>query len=258
MDGQNLSFELIDTHCHIDLYRETAAIIAEIETQKILTVAVTNAPFLFEHTRGLSKSCPLILPALGLHPELVATHSDQLDQFLSLLASTRFVGEVGLDYVTKDAQLRQRQRTVFETIVKACDNAGDKVLTVHSRRSAPDVLAVLGESFRGTIILHWYSGALRDLRKAVDLGWYFSVNISMLMSESGRRIIQEIPKDRLLTESDGPFAKRDKIPVTPKSVQSVLEMLASIWGDDEDVCQEIICRNTRRAFGWTSDEAAEL
>ena len=244
------SFRFADTHCHIDLYRMPSEIIHEITKDEILTVAVTNAPFLFGHTRSLSKTCPLILPALGLHPELVATHSDQLHQFFELLNETRFVGEIGLDYVTKDERLRKQQRTVFEAIIAACDGSGDKVLTVHSRRSAPDILSVIGDSFSGTPILHWYSGALRDLRTAVKWGWYFSVNTSMLSSNSGRRIILDIPRDRLLTESDGPLAKRRSVEATPASVRSVVAEIAAIWNVEEDEARELIRQNTCRAFGW--------
>jgi TatD DNase family protein len=62
------------------------------------------------------------------------------------LAETRFVGEIGLDYVTSDRELRRRQREVFSQILARCAEHRDKVLTVHSRRSASDVIAATGEN----------------------------------------------------------------------------------------------------------------
>ena len=242
------SFELLDSHCHLDLYPSADPVIREAEAHKILTVAVTNAPFLFAHTRHLADKSEYVIAALGLHPELVVSHEGQLEQFFALLPQTRFIGEIGLDYVTNDESVRSRQRRVFEAIVEACDAAGDKILTIHSRRSSGDALAVIGKHFRGTTILHWYSGSLRDLRQALATGCYFSVNTSMVRSKSGRRIIEEIPLDRLLTETDGPFIKFGGKPATPFAVSSIVEELAGFLQLPPDEIAKTIRRNTLAAF----------
>ena len=244
------SFQFVDTHCHIDLYQSPPSIIEEIETNSVLSIAVTNAPFLFENTQKLSTQSNLVIAALGLHPELVATHGDQLVRFHQLLKDTRFVGEVGLDYVTKDAGNRQQQRVVFESILAACAEAGDKILTIHSRRSAPDVVSMIGDAFPGTPILHWYSGARRDLRKAIAAGCYFSVNTAMVRSENGQQLISEIPADRLLTETDGPFAKHERNPATPASVSAVVDSLAAILNKSREDIRQTVHRSALNAFGW--------
>ena len=63
--------------------------------------------------------------------------------FYSHLAHTRYVGEVGLDYTTPDRDVRLLQRQVLTRIADWVNAAGDKVLTLHSRRAATDVMAVL-------------------------------------------------------------------------------------------------------------------
>lgn len=241
-------FEMIDTHCHVDLFPNPKEIVDEAVKGKICTIAVTNAPFLFANTQEQAKETPLILPALGLHPELVKSHGNQLDQFHELLPTTRFVGEVGLDYVTKDDADRCEQRRVFESIVCACAESGDKVLTVHSRRSSADILSILKGNRVGTVILHWYSGPLRDLRIALSTGYYFSVNVAMVRAENGKKIIREIPLDRLLTESDGPFAKHSGQPATPSSVSFVEQYLASVHDLPYEDMRKIILRNARTAL----------
>ncbi len=253
MEHHAPSFRLVDAHCHLDLFPSPDLIIKEIEDGSICTIAVTNAPFLFANTQALAKRSPLIFPALGLHPELVSTHGDQLEQFHQLLPSTRFVGEIGLDYVTKDETNRAEQRRIFASIVEACANVGNKVLTIHTRRSAPDVLDILGERFPGTVILHWYSGALRDLRRAIDAGFYFSVNTAMVRSEQGQRIIREIPLDRLLTETDGPFAKHEGEPATPAAIPCVLDGLATLWDRTADEIRHSVCCNSNVALGLPSE-----
>ena len=42
---------------------------------------------------------------------------------------------------------------------------------------------------------------------ALNRGYYFSINYQMIQSQNGRRIVNNIPNERLLIESDGPFNK---------------------------------------------------
>jgi TatD DNase family protein len=242
----SVEFRHVDTHFHLDLFPNAQEVIGMIEHDRVFTIAVTNAPFLFAHTQDLCRQSPLLLPALGMHPELVHSHGNQIDQFRQLLPSTRFVGEVGLDYVTPDSANRDLQKRTFETILGWCADAGDKILTVHSRRSAADVVAAIGDRFTGTVILHWFSGALRDQRKAVANGLYFSVNPAMILSEQGMHTVREIPRDRLLTETDGPFVTIAGKPAIPGSTKQVCEALAELWGCPPEDASEAVRANFER------------
>ena len=53
--------------------------------------------------------------------------------------------------------------------------------------------------------MHWYTGTLRNLEIALSRGYYFSINHQMIKSQNGRNIINRIPMDRILLESDAPF-----------------------------------------------------
>lgn len=236
----------VDAHCHLDLFPRPAELVASIESAQVHTVAVTNAPFVFQHTQKLCEHSHFVHPALGLHPELVATHGDQVDQLVTLLDQTRFVGEVGLDFVTPDRSLRKRQTAIFVRVLDACSRFDDKILTVHSRRAARDVISAIGPAFPGKVILHWFSGSLSDVRKALNCGFWFSVNIAMTQSENGRTIIAEIPPDRLLTETDGPFVKPNGITQGPLDVPSVVLELARMWNVDECEAKARISSNFDR------------
>jgi TatD DNase family protein len=146
----------VDAHCHIDLYQMPIAIVHRAEVTGVRTIAVTNAPMVFAHTQALAAGRVNVRAALGLHPELVPTHGQQIDDFLRLLPATRYVGEIGLDFVTKDQADRLRQGCVFDMILRACADAGDKVLTIHSRRASRAVIDAIGDAFPGTVILHWF------------------------------------------------------------------------------------------------------
>lgn len=231
---------LVDTHCHIDLYPDFEMVIEEIEKTGIATIAVTNIPSVFHKCVDIAGKSKFIKVALGLHPELVVQRHREIDLMLELMSETRFIGEVGLDFVTKDQSERTLQCQTFEKIITKCALYGDKILTIHSRRAGNEVVDLIGPNFPGKIILHWYSGTQKVLEKALTYGFYFSVNPSMFRSESGRKIIALLPQDRILTESDGPFVSISDKPIRPADIITVISDLSGIWEKTERDTADIL------------------
>lgn len=236
---------LIDTHCHIDLYHDPEAVLAETESNQIYTIAVTNTPSVYPQTQALCRDLRYVRPAIGLHPELAAARHQELPQMWQYLPGTRYVGEIGLDHTTKDQSDRAVQKRVFQEILERCAKYGDKVLTVHSRRAVSDVISAIGKEYPGTIILHWYSGAVKELSRAVEYGFYFSVNISMLRSENGRKLVANMPRQRVLTETDGPFVTLSGEPTRPIHLSRTIEMLAVLWATGLNETRKQITDNFR-------------
>ncbi len=241
---------LVDTHCHLDLYPDPAALIREIEQQRVYTIAVTNTPSVFPRLCEIVGNARFVRAALGLHPELAAQRYRELPQFAALMPRTRYIGEVGLDYQTSVEAERLMQRRVLAKIIEHCDAAGGKVVTVHSRRAVDDVVDAFGERFHGTYILHWYSGGVRSLRRAVAQGAFISVNPAMVQSERGRALIAEVPRERVVTETDGPFVSvasaAGKVVATPGDVRSVVKELGRLWDVEADEARAIVYLNFSR------------
>jgi TatD DNase family protein len=236
---------LIDTHCHVDLYPDYTEVIEETERAQVYTIAVTNTPSVFRHCSALTEGKRFIRTALGLHPQLVRERHQEMGLMLDLLGETKYIGEVGLDFVTQDDRERALQQQVFAKILERCAESGDKVLTIHSRRAAAEVVDMIGQSYSGKIILHWYSGPPKVLEKALSYGYYISINTSMIGSAKGRQIVMEIPRDRLLTESDGPFVKVSGRPARPRDMGSVIEGLAGMWDVEETQAAVTVYNNFR-------------
>lgn len=236
---------LVDTHCHLDLYADLASAVRDAQTAGVLTIAVTNTPSVFSHLLGIVGTTTTIRVALGLHPELAHERYSELPLFRTLMARTRFIGEIGLDYVTSDQSRRRRQLEVLTAIVGWCSDAGDKVATVHSRRAAEDLVDVF-QGFRGTYILHWYTGSLRTLSRALSNGAYVSVNPAMVRSERTMALIAKVPQERVLTETDGPFVSVGNRPATPSDVVLALRGLSSLWNVEADVARDIVHQNFTR------------
>lgn len=222
---------LHDTHFHLDLFESRAKIIKEIDDNQIYTIAVTNLPVLFTKLND-SLSSNFIRPALGFHPELLGQYKHQIPQMWSLLNETRYIGEVGLDFKTGKAY-KELQISFFSELIERCNILGNKILTIHSRQSANEIVSIIGAEFKGKVILHWYSGNKSTLIKAIDNGYYFSINFSMVNSNSSKELIKLIPIERLLIETDAPFVKFNDNPFSMLRIKEIIKELASVLNLDE-------------------------
>ncbi|WP_433938501.1 Qat anti-phage system TatD family nuclease QatD [Paenibacillus lautus] len=232
-----------DTHMHVDLYKNTKQVIDYIEENKSYTIAVTNLPILYEKYCKQYQNLKYVRFALGLHPELAFQYKEQIPLMIEQIKSAKYIGEVGLDYVTTDTDNRETQRIAFRKLIEQCDKYGGKILSVHSRRAAKDVISIIGDSFNGKIILHWFSGTLRELLTAVKNGYYFSVNVDMINSKNGTELIRNMPLDKILLESDAPFTKYTKNTYSLDFILKVEEGLSRIKGIDVDSVKKILKNN---------------
>lgn len=195
----------MDTHMHFDLYKDRNEVLNYIEESGSYTIAVTNLPDLYERYLHLNDGRKFVKCALGFHPELAQQYAYQIEKFDRYISTTRFVGEIGLDYSTKDSINRAIQDRIFSHIVQSCSREKNKVLTVHSRQAEKRTLELLKNLSACNVIMHWYSGSISVMDEALSRGYYFSINPQMLNSANGRKIIGNIPLDRVLFESDAPF-----------------------------------------------------
>lgn len=239
---------LHDTHCHLDLYPEPDRVAAEIEALGIHTIAVTNTPSVFRRSAMLTQGKTYLRTALGFHPELAASRRGELGLFRELVATAKYIGEVGLDFTTTDEADRRVQEDIFQTVLET--SAGErKVITVHSRRASERVLELIGTGFVATIILHWYSGPLRLIDRAAERGLMFSVNAAMVRSKGSRRLVAAFPRDRVLLESDGPFVQIGDRPSGPADGGVVVSALADLWQVDVEEVGGFLQSNFRTAVG---------
>jgi TatD DNase family protein len=238
---------VIDFHCHLDLYPHAQAVRDECLRRGLYVLSVTTTPSAWKGTSALAGDNSRIRTALGLHPQLAHERHKELALFDNLLPETRFVGEIGLDGAPEFRPHWQIQVTVFEHVLAKCSGAGGRIMSIHSRRSSGAVLDYL-EKYpeAGTPVLHWFSGSLRDLDRAIKLGCWFSIGPAMLTSERGRVLAARIPRERVLTESDGPFAQLNDAAIMPWQVEDATRSLADLWQVSEATMQQLILDNFRQ------------
>jgi TatD DNase family protein len=221
---------MIDFHCHLDLYPDPLQVARECVDRGIYVLSVTTTPSAWSGTTALATNAPRIRTALGLHPQIAHERRHELPLFERFVADTQYVGEIGLDGSPEYRRHWGDQEWVFSRALDICQSVGGRVLSLHSRRAATAVLdAIESRPSAGTPILHWFSGTKSELDRANRLGCWFSVGPNMLRGKKGRDLVTRMPRDRVLTESDGPFAQIDGRSAWPWEAGIALVELGSIW-----------------------------
>lgn len=238
---------MIDFHAHLDLYPDPQATARECVARDLYVLSVTTTPSAWAGTAALARDAPRIRTALGLHPQIAHERKSELPLFERLLPRVRYVGEIGLDGGPEYRRHWPDQEQVFSRVLELCERAGGRIMTIHSRRAATQVLDAL-EAWPGAgiAILHWFSGSQKELSRAVNLGCWFSVGPAMLVGEKGCSLAAKMPRDRVLTESDGPFAQVDGRAALPWDADRAVEALAQIWSEPVDVLRGRLLHNLRR------------
>lgn len=226
---------LVDFHCHLDLFPNHEEEFKQCAQQQIEILSVTTTPRAWKRNKELAAGNGLLRIGLGLHPQLVAEGHNEIELFEKLLHETRYVGEVGLDAGPQFYKGYDSQRKAFERVLRMCAEQGDKILSVHAVRSIGEVLRQIEAHFppgKGKAVLHWFSGSKSEVKRAAELGCYFSINAEMLRNDQRREIVLSIPKERMLTETDGPFTQVAGRPSEPSDVAMTLTELAEILNVD--------------------------
>lgn len=223
----------VDFHCHLDLCQDMQQAYSACEERRCITLAVTTTPKAFARNRSMADQTVHVHAALGLHPQLVAQRGSEISLFEEMARTTRFIGEIGLDAGRRFYPSFEQQKIVFERALSVCTRLGEKVISLHSVRTAKQVLDGIertGVHQTCQPVLHWFNASKAETIRAIDLGCLFSVNEQMLHSPKGRTLLELVPMSRLLTETDAPFqSARNRSPL-PGEVEGALNIIARAYG----------------------------
>ncbi|OSB19159.1 hypothetical protein B2H94_08645 [Clostridium sporogenes] len=218
---------LIDTHFHLDYYRNHKEVYNGINKLKQYTLCVTNQPEVFESCIDIYKTTKYIKFALGYNPKITGEIAFNKKSFLRNLDRTKYIGEVGLDFNNKYQNMKSSQIKNFNFI---CEQASEhnKLMTVHCNKAEQELYNIIKRNNNRKVILHWYSGNLFWIEKFLELGCYFSINANMVKSKKGMQLIKSMPLDKLLIESDGPFSKINRRKFTYDKLYQVYDDLENL------------------------------
>jgi TatD DNase family protein len=233
---------LIDTHCHIDAYDNPIAVLDSAHAAGVHVIAVTEDPGKYRLLRTRLGRRNGVDVALGFHPLRAGGASPHdLARFLRLLPQATWIGEIGLDFSRAGAATRKQQLLVFEAIL-ADAQLRTRLVTVHSRGAERETIARLAQA-HVPAILHWYTGPLSAVDDALTAGLWFSVNPAMVRSKKAVPLLQRLPPERVLLETDGPFARCGSRSAVPSDLLGTLDHLARLWGMSVGEARKAIAQN---------------
>lgn len=201
---------MIDTHCHFDMMPKPEAYIRQRELVGDIVIGMTNLPSHFQMGQPHLKGYKHIRLALGMHPLLATERKIEVPLFKRLVDQTSYIGEIGLDFSKEGYATKDDQIEVLHELLSAI-RGKKKIVSVHSRKAEKELLALLCEYEIENVVFHWYSGPVDLIPDILAQGYCFSVNEAMCLSKNGRAIIEKIPRERLLTETDAPYNERTNI-----------------------------------------------
>lgn len=192
---------LVNAHDHLSHYPSQGGALQEIERLEITTLAVSES---IEDYESIPDH-PLISKGIGIHPWQV-TPETSYQGLESYIKDCDFIGEIGLDYYwAKDPAAYPKQREVFEYFLQMA-KAHHKISNIHTKGAEGEVLQLLKHYQLRNQIIHWYSGPLDLLDEFLALDCFFTISVDAGHSELTDAIIDHVPHDRLLFETDGPGA----------------------------------------------------
>ena len=274
----NLSMELTDTHCHLDLNRfdkDRLSVLSNALREginRILIPGLTESSSM--NVVKLANNHPITYAAVGVHPNEATTWNAKSQKSLEKLAQNFKVvaiGEIGLDYYHGHSSPDLQKKVLQEQLELAAMIGLPVVL--HLREKNDDNMSAASDLFKimdkwisdlksasKTIpkllgVMHSYSGSLDWAMEAVRLGFLIGVTGPITFKNSKRRqeVISSLPLEKLLIETDAPFltphpyrGKRNE----PAFVKYIAEKLAKLHSRLVEEIASITTTNARNLFAW--------
>ena len=254
----------IDTHVHFDRFVEDGTF------PELLSRAVEAEVLEMVAIGGDSKANALSLKLAEEHPGRIfgcagynrdeATEGYDLSELRGFLESplVKAVGETGLDYYYTAETAKEQKKLFAENLALAAEFG--KPVVVHTRDADEDTLALLSDyasAWKGDAaqlgVLHCFTRDTAFARQVLDMGLMISFSgiVTFANADPLREVVQYVPDDRLLIETDAPYLT--PVPMRgqvnePAFVVHVAKQLAELKGCSLDFLANLTTTNARNLF----------
>jgi TatD DNase family protein len=254
---------IVDSHCHLHdpaFADVRGAVIRATEHNVWGVVAVGCDLATNERTlRAAAENPKAVWPALGFHPEWKLTREDLEaveEQIRASHARLVAVGEVGLPWyglaAVPDAdRVRREARERLDRLARLGADLDLPVILHAPHGAAADALAVLKRRGVERAVFHWHKAPADVTRQSVDAGYLVSVTPDLVYRDRDREMIERVPIESLLVESDAPWQYQgefENVTSGPWLVARVAEEVAKIKRLPADEAMYQLTVNTCRVF----------
>lgn len=262
---------LYDVHAHLTHPRltERQGEVLDNARRAGVTTVISNGlnPQDNEAVRALAARDPLVRPAFGLYPvdavqaemeatgadyprdsptysreEAVAWVRDHLDEAFA-------IGEIGLDGYWVPEALWEKQEEAFRALVALAMEA-DKPMIIHTRKRERRTFEILHEMGARRVDWHCFGSRVKLARRIAEHGHYLSIPANARRHEAFTRMLQTLPRERLLLETDCPYLGPEPgADNEPANVRDTCEYAAELWGCSVPQAQSQLAENFEALFG---------
>ena len=168
------------------------------------------------------------------------------------------MGECGLDYF-RNFSPPEKQRDAFRRQLGLAAETGLPVF-LHQRDAHDDFLNILEQAMdkKSRAVAHCFTGGLEELAAYLDFGLYIGITGWVCDERRGeklKKIVGEIPLDRLMIETDAPYLLPRSLNPKPKTrrnepmyLREVLRVIAEASGNTEVQIASATTANAERFF----------
>jgi TatD DNase family protein len=254
---------IVDSHCHLqdpEFGDARNAVTRAVEHDVWGIIAVGCDPA--SNLRTLEVSAAngkIVWPAFGFHPEWPLTDDDlarveaQVTEEHSRLVA---LGEIGLPWYSLDgaADPAAMMTCGRERFGRLLDLAGrfDLPVVIHAPHAAAKrAFEMLKERGADRAVFHWHKAPEDVTRAIVDAGYFVSVTPEVVYRDRDRELVEAVPLESLLVESDAPWVYSGEfsgMPSGPWLCARVVEEVAKIKRLPVDETMYRLSVNTCRLF----------
>lgn len=265
---------LFDVHAHLTSPRLVPQEQALLERARVagLTTIISNGlnPADNEAVRALAaRSGGLVKPAFGLYPvdavlpEMRAlgvpypreddteppSGEDGVAWVRDHVEEAFAVGEIGLDGYWVPEELWDRQETLFRELVAVAIEA-NKPIIIHTRKRERRAFEILKEMGATRVDWHCFGGKVKLARQIAEHGHWFSIPANVRKSESFSRMVETLPRERILLETDCPYLAPERGTLNePANVTVTVAFAAERWGCSAEEVEQQLAGNFTALFG---------
>jgi len=264
---------LFDVHAHLTDPRLAARedeVLARASAAGVTTI-ISNGlhPADNERVAALAARASSVRPAFGLYPvdavlpqmrELGLEMGRDDDEVVGAeeavawlgahLQDAVALGEVGLDRYWVPAALWEQQEEVFRRLIRLALDF-DKPIIVHSRKAERRALEVLTEEGAERVDWHCFSSKVKLGRTIATHGHWLSIPANAGRAESFRRLLETLPRDKVLLETDCPYLSPVKgTDNEPANVAHTVALAAQLWDCPEERVVDQLEQNFEALFGF--------
>lgn len=162
------------------------------------------------------------------------------------------IGEIGLDYYWNDDNKKIQRKAFIEQIKLA--NELDLPIVIHTREAVMDTIQILKENpVNNKGVFHCCPLNRELVKEAIKLGFYisFAGPITFKNSKNANEIINLVPNDRILIETDSPYLSPEPLRGkrnTPANVKFVAQKVADVKEIDFKEIERITRENAEKIF----------